>query len=76
MQVQTNTPQIATPSLRLELLGGATLLGIGVRHNLERKTAAILTLLALEGEITRSKVAGLLWSDTNEERARANACTV
>jgi DNA-binding SARP family transcriptional activator len=72
MQVQTNTPQIATPSLRLELLGGATLLGIGVRHNLERKTAAVLTLLALEGEITRSKVAGLLWSDTDEERARAN----
>jgi DNA-binding SARP family transcriptional activator len=28
--------------------------------------------LALEGELTRSKVAGLLWADTNEERARGN----
>ncbi len=72
MQVQATTPQVATPSLRLELLGSATLRGIGVRHNLERKTAAVLALLALEGEITRSKVAGMLWSDTDEERARAN----
>jgi DNA-binding SARP family transcriptional activator len=72
MQVQASPPQIATPNVRLELLGGATLLGIGLRHNLERKTAAVLALLALEGEITRSRVAGLLWSDTDEERARGN----
>jgi DNA-binding SARP family transcriptional activator len=72
MQVQANPSQIATPNVRLELLGGATLRGIGVRHNLERKTAAVLALLTLEGEITRSKVAGLLWSDTDEERARGN----
>ncbi len=72
MQVQATPPQVATPSLRLEILGGATLLGIGVRHNLERKTAAVLALLALEGEITRSKVAGMLWSDTDEDRARGN----
>ncbi len=72
MRAQTQAPRLATPSVRLELLGGATLFGIGLRHNLERKTAAVLALLALEGEITRSKVAGLLWSDTDEERARAN----
>jgi DNA-binding SARP family transcriptional activator len=72
MQVQASTPQVATPSLRLELLGGATLRGIGLRHSLERKTAALLALLALEGEITRSKIAGMLWSDTDEERARGN----
>jgi DNA-binding SARP family transcriptional activator/tetratricopeptide (TPR) repeat protein len=72
MQAQPLKPHTATPSLRLELLGGASLRGIGVHHNLERKTAAVLAMLALEGEITRSKVAGLLWSDTDEERARAN----
>ncbi len=57
---------------RLELLGGANIRGIAVQHSLERKTAGVLALLALEGEISRSKVAGLLWADTDEERARAN----
>ncbi len=57
---------------RLELLGGAVLHGLAARHTLERKTAGVLALLALEGEVTRSKVAGLLWADTDEERARGN----
>jgi DNA-binding SARP family transcriptional activator/tetratricopeptide (TPR) repeat protein len=58
---------------RLELLGGATLIGVnGERAHLERKTAGVLALLALEGEVARSRVAGLLWADTDEERARAN----
>jgi DNA-binding SARP family transcriptional activator len=72
MLSQTLTTRTPTPALQLELLGGASINGMGVRQNLERKSAGVLALLALEGEITRSKVAGLLWSDTNEERARAN----
>jgi DNA-binding SARP family transcriptional activator/tetratricopeptide (TPR) repeat protein len=33
---------------------------------------ALLTYLALEGATPRSKLAGLLWNDVGEERARAN----
>jgi DNA-binding SARP family transcriptional activator/tetratricopeptide (TPR) repeat protein len=58
---------------RLEVLGGACLIGTGgQRLRLERKTAGVLALLALEGETNRSKVAGLLWPDGDEERARGN----
>jgi DNA-binding SARP family transcriptional activator len=38
----------------------------------ERKTAAVLTYLALEGPTTRSKLAGLLWPDAPEGTARNN----
>lgn len=38
----------------------------------ERKTAAVLAYLALEGPTTRSKLAGLLWPDTPEGTARNN----
>jgi DNA-binding SARP family transcriptional activator len=66
------TTRATAPAWRLELLGGAVLHGVAARHTLERKTAGVLAMLALEGEVTRSKVAGLLWADTDEERARAN----
>jgi DNA-binding SARP family transcriptional activator len=38
----------------------------------ERKTAAMLTYLALEGATPRFKLAGLLWPDVEERRARNN----
>lgn len=38
----------------------------------ERKTAALLTYLALEGPTTRSRIAGLLWPDSEEATARNN----
>ena len=38
----------------------------------ERKTAAVLTYLALEGQTPRSKLAGLLWTGVEERRARNN----
>ncbi len=66
------TTRASAPAWRLELLGGAVLHGVVARHTLERKTAGVLALLALEGEVTRSKVAGLLWAENDEERARAN----
>jgi DNA-binding SARP family transcriptional activator len=65
-------PITARASHRLELLGGAVLVNANGRSHLERKTAGVVALLALEGELTRSRVAGLLWADTDEERARAN----
>jgi DNA-binding SARP family transcriptional activator len=57
---------------RLELLGGAILSDGALRHRLERKTAGLLALLALEGERSRSTVAGLLWANNDEQTARTN----
>jgi DNA-binding SARP family transcriptional activator len=39
---------------------------------LERKTAALLALLALQGELPRARLAGLLWPDSPEATARNN----
>ena len=38
----------------------------------ERKTAALLAYLTLEGPTGRSRLAGILWPESGEERARAN----
>lgn len=57
---------------RLRLLGEVALEGEGVRGSLERKTAALLAYVALEGPSPRSRLAGLLWPDVPEERARGN----
>jgi DNA-binding SARP family transcriptional activator len=38
----------------------------------ERRTAAVLTYLVLEGPTSRSKLAGLLWPEVEERRARNN----
>ncbi|QRN93866.1 AAA family ATPase [Archangium violaceum] len=58
---------------RIELLGRARLSGgrNGPRP-LERKTAALLAYLSLEGETARGKLAGLLWPESREATARNN----
>ena len=57
----------------LELLGGAVILKTDqTPWRLERKTAALLAYLALEGATTRSVMAGLLWPDSLETTARGN----
>jgi DNA-binding SARP family transcriptional activator len=48
------------------------LLPDGRRVDLERKEAGLLAYLALEGPSARSRLAGLLWPDGNEEGARGN----
>ncbi|WP_373048541.1 BTAD domain-containing putative transcriptional regulator [Vulgatibacter sp.] len=58
-------------TLRLHATAQLVTDGGGVLQ-LERKTAAFLALLATDGPMTRSKVAGLLWADSSEQRARAN----
>lgn len=42
----------------------------------ERKTVGVLTYLALEGATPRSKIAGLLWPDSEEATARNNLSQV
>jgi DNA-binding SARP family transcriptional activator len=63
-------------SWQLNVLGGASLgSGEKVLH-LERKTMGVLTYLALEGSTHRSKLAGLLWPDSDEKTARNNLAQV
>ncbi len=58
---------------RLRLLGGVALQRDETQQEpLERRTAALLAYLALEGPTPRSKIAGLLWPESTEETARAN----
>ncbi len=60
------------PLVRLELLGAARML-IGTESvKLERRTAAVLTYLALEGEAVKYQLAGWLWADSPETTARNN----
>ncbi len=57
---------------RLVLLGGARLDGPGPVSRFDKRTAAILAYLALEGETPRSRLAGLLWPESKERTARNN----
>ncbi len=60
-------------TVELLLLGGAEAAARGgKRVMLERKTAALMALLSLEGSVSRSKAAYLLWPETSEASARAN----
>ena len=41
-------------------------------RTLERREAALLTLLAIEGPLPRARAAALLWADADRERARSS----
>lgn len=56
----------------LNLLGETRLVAQGAQQRLERKTAALLGYLALQGPTPRSTLAGMLWPESGEEGARAN----
>lgn len=59
------------PRPRIELIGPSALIGIdGTRRPLERKAAALLALLALEGPRSRAAVAALLWPGASNAQAR------
>lgn len=57
---------------RLLLLGGASLSARGATARLEKKTAALVAYLSLEGPTGRSRLAGLLWPESREATARNN----
>jgi DNA-binding SARP family transcriptional activator/predicted ATPase len=58
---------------RLELLGKPKLLQSGkALEPLERRSALLFAYLALEGPTSRAKLAGLIWSESTDEAARAN----
>ncbi len=59
-------------SLTIRLSGTCVLDQSGQLETLGRRSMALLSYLSLEGVTPRSKLAGLLWSDVGEDRARAN----
>ncbi len=61
-----------TSSIMLRLSGACVLEHSGKLETLGRRSLALLAYLALEGVTPRSRLAGLLWADVGEERARAN----
>jgi len=64
-------PGLSVP--RVRLLGQPRLeWADGRRHALERRDAALLALLALEGAVPRARAAAHVWPDTEGERARNN----
>lgn len=66
-------PASGTKPWQLRVLGGATLDGPGrAAWFLERKLAACLAYLTLEGGTPRSRLAGLLWPESPEATARNN----
>ncbi len=69
----TSDPSLTTNHLRLCLAGAARLFVDGGRVlALERKDAALLALLVLDGPTRRARAAALLWPDTSERQARTN----
>lgn len=59
--------------MRVVLLGAPRLILAGVEeHALERKDAALLAMLALDGKGARARVAELLWPDAELDKARNN----
>lgn len=56
----------------LALLGTPTLLTPGGTLAFERKTAAVLAYLALEGSVPKYRLAGLLWPESGEAAAKNN----
>jgi len=72
---ESSVTRCTTPSSdwRLQLLGGALLVRADVDTlSLERRDAALLTLLALDGPQTRARVAALLWPDSEPRRGGNN----
>ena len=60
----------ATAPLRLRLLGAPRLeLANGAAQPLERRTAALLALLAINGATPRAKAAALVWPEADDQHA-------
>ena len=73
MPPQTITPlESASARWQLKVLGAARLENSEKTFKLERRTAAVLAFLALEGEAVKYHLAGCLWANSLEATARNN----
>lgn len=68
LAVPNASPVVAVPCLRL--LAAPALLVRDQTYALERKDAALLALLALDGPLQRARAAALLWPDADPQNAR------
>ena len=59
-------------NVRLEVLAGARLVKADGAIRLERRTAAVLAYLALEGEAVKYRLAAWLWPDSSDNTAHNN----
>lgn len=67
------TPTAERSSVQILLLGTPRLAPSGAAHHaLERKDAALLALLAIDGALPRARAAALLWPDADDDKARNN----
>jgi len=63
---------MSSVATHIEVLGRARVTSpLGARH-MERKAAALVTYLAIEGPTQRSRLASLLWPDAPDRAARVN----
>lgn len=62
----------SVPAVTLNLLGTPSLVVGGRVRLLERKAAGVLAYVCLEGQVTRERVAGLLWPSVPNHSARNN----
>jgi DNA-binding SARP family transcriptional activator len=60
------------PAVTLKLLGAPSLAVAGRVRLLERKAAGVLAYVCLEGQVTRERLAGLLWPNVPDRSARTN----
>ncbi len=68
-----DTDATGNTTTRIELVGTPRLvLGDASIHPLERKDAALLALLAIDGPLPRGRAAALLWPDVDGDAARNN----
>lgn len=73
MGADASTPQSPPAAAQVQLLGEPRLLlGRDGAHPLERKDAALLALLAIDGPVPRSRAAALLWPEVDGDAARNN----
>lgn len=68
LAVPNASPVVALPHLRL--LAAPALLMRDEAYALERKDAALLALLAVDGPLQRARAAALLWPDADPQNAR------
>ncbi|GGR33449.1 ATP-binding protein [Deinococcus ruber] len=63
---------LAAPVVTLNLLGAPSLVVEGRVRLLERKSAGMLAYICVEGQVTRERIAGLLWPNVPDASARTN----
>ena len=71
-RIRPNACQIGVDGFELSLLGSFRLCNCGTQVDIPSREQKLLALLALRGQTSRSRLAGILWPDATEARALAS----